>query len=142
MPTETTLRRIRRSFADLLPRIEKLRITVYQDVYGQYLARRKRRIYSKDDPPPTSIPCANPRCQHGGLDLSAYILVALSAGRLNKTFEYRCHGRDGSPKGRHQGAPCRNAMKVAIRIQCARLAWKAKPGAEPPAQSPLNVSAK
>ena len=132
MPTETALLKVGRSIAAALPRIEKLRITVCQDVYRLYLARPRRRIYSKDDPPPKSIPCANPRCQDGGLDLSAYILAAVSAGRLNKTFEYLCHGHDGSPKGRHRGGPCRNAMKVAIRIQCNRPLWKAKEEAEMP----------
>lgn len=94
------------------PGIKDFRVTIAEDPNGYYLTsdRQRERTYRKGDP--TRHPCANPRCQQGGLDIQQLVMV-LGPG----TYNFDCEGHDGSPKGRRKGDPCDNRFSVKVDVE-------------------------
>jgi len=94
------------------PDISSLELTVVQDPYGYYAGQASQREsrFTKATIP-RRLACANPRCQQGGLDLQQ--IQFWSPGK----HTWDCHGHEGTPTGRHKGAPCNNSFELMLTIQ-------------------------
>ena len=72
---------------------------------------QRKRVYSETTVPRV-IPCPNPRCQQGGYDLIATIIMLEHGRNTRHSVRYSCNGHEGSPKGRRKGNPCMNPVEL------------------------------
>jgi hypothetical protein len=95
------------------PGIDELAIVVVQDKWGNYTrdGQPRESRYTKGDIP-RHLPCVNPRCQQGGLDLQAYVMFS-SGGEITVW----CNGHEGTPKGRRKGDPCENRFDITLTVK-------------------------
>jgi hypothetical protein len=94
------------------PDIDEIEFAVSQDPYGHYPreAWQRTRHYTKADLP-ERIPCANPRCQQGGLPTQQIVWF-----QLDGEHEFSCNGHEGTPAGRRKGNPCDNIFAVTLKV--------------------------
>lgn len=107
------------AFQQAYPSIDDYRIVVEQDpdgLFGADQALGRRIVYRPANPPPRTIPCDNPKCRNGGLDLTIYLIMAEYAGGMDSRESFFCRGHEGSAVRR--GAPCKNRFNATIKIQC------------------------
>ena len=77
---------------------------------------QKAEVYTVSNLPRV-LPCANPRCQQGGYDLTATI-ITLEGGRIaNYKVSWHCNGHEGSPKGRRKGSACMNSVELEFEAK-------------------------
>lgn len=96
--------------ARAFPGISVLEVKVEQDKWEHYTekpSQRESRFTLANVP--KHVPCVNPRCQQGGLDLQE-IVVFFSNGE----HVLSCNGHEGSPSGRREGEACDNSFVVTI----------------------------
>ena len=104
------------TFHEAFPDIQEYEIRIEQDLFGQYVLERNRRfsIYRTGDAgPPREIPCINPKCQGGGLDLESYLL---DIANVDRSINVTCSGYEENPTTR-RGMPCSNQFKATIKIR-------------------------
>jgi hypothetical protein len=69
------------------------------------------RTYSMAAPPPPVIPCLNPRCHDGGIDLH-HPLLSLSIGTGSVAYSGRCEGHEGVLRDGRSGPRCYLVFEV------------------------------
>ena len=106
------------TFQEAFPQIESIKVDLEQDKFGFYLredAWRKKSRYS-DGNLPAHIDCCNRYCQRGGFDIQTFLWTMTHSKEINRQFDLRCNGDEGSPGGRRKGKSCMNSAKVEITI--------------------------
>ena len=105
------------SFREAYPQIAQYRVEVTQDPWGYHCQHDWQRTSVYTNGLPSTIRCANPRCQQGGLDLQVYIDTMVCSRTRESAFQAYCRGHEGSPKGRRKGAPCDNRFDLKIELE-------------------------
>ena len=97
------------------PDFEELEVSIEQDIFKHYVWEDHRRIsYFTLDSIPQHLPCVNPDCQRGGIDLQRLVMFRPEG---EHEIECACEGDEGTPKGRYKGNPCDNLMSIKVRIK-------------------------
>lgn len=78
------------------PDIARLQVRVVQDPFGQYMRHewQREKSFTKADIP-RWLPCANPRCQQGGIDLQQLALFCPSGHHSFPAMGTRAHLKGG-----------------------------------------------
>jgi hypothetical protein len=101
------------SFAQTFPMIMDLSITVAWQSPGfpPHGVSCEPRTYSMAAPLPPVIPCLNPRCRDGGIDLHRPLL-SLPSGTGNVAHSGRCEGHEGVLRDGRPGPRCYLVFEV------------------------------
>lgn len=106
------------TFANAYPDVKRVVLEVRQDSNGWYAREEWKRITKHDGlSPPRHIPCLNPRCQQGGLDLEVFIMTLASGSSTTYSNSFSCPGHEGSPKGRRHGESCMNHFELTLTVE-------------------------
>jgi hypothetical protein len=98
------------NIADAFPEIDSLKIVAHHRgmAISQVRASESYTLHNL----PRVLPCANPRCQQGGYDLNAMLIMLTSSKQQGHRATWYCGGHEGTPKGRRRGLPCSNSVAL------------------------------
>ena len=84
---------------------------------GDRFWRKNERFYRYDkNNPPTSgvIPCSNPRCKRGGLQINDILGIMSKKENGEYSSTISCMGDEGSEQGRRIGKSCTYDFRIKI----------------------------
>ena len=100
------------SFTTAYPQIKSL---TFKGTEGNFLKNDKQEVSYSERSIPQTIPCSNPRCNHGGYDLQGILIAITTAKMPSYEGNFSCCGHEGTPKGRVKGSPCFNRISFKIK---------------------------
>ncbi|MEJ7637351.1 MAG: hypothetical protein WKF75_04995 [Singulisphaera sp.] len=115
MPEHTFLGGEPTIFKNAYPKIESLRIEVFQHGDMEW-EHQKHQLFSEANVP-AEIPCGNGHCRQGGFSMRCLIDYMVYGNKTDHEDTMHCRGHEGSPKGRRKGDPCMNYIKVKITLR-------------------------
>lgn len=94
-----------------------LRVTIEEDPQGwwQKIPELRRHEYSVYNVP-DYLPCCNPRCRNGGLNIER-ALGTYGSGR----HYLSCEGHEGYIRGRQKGPKCDNRFTITMTFDGSRV---------------------
>ena len=101
-------------FHEAYPNIKSIRIEGKQ--HGDLRSEFAADVHYSESNIPSTIPCANPRCQQGGYRLQPYLDAMVHSKDTEAELDWSCNGHEGSPQGRRKGDPCMNYIKFTIKV--------------------------
>ena len=101
-------------FGDAVPNIGRFTIDVVQGdaIWARSTALGATRTYNANSPPPPIIPCINPRCRGGGLNIETFVTHANNHLPWSMDESYPCNGHEG-----RQRRSCTNTFKITMRFE-------------------------
>jgi len=104
------------SFKEAYPEIKSLRIEISQDRFGFYTQpQNDQKIILTESNITPKIPCINPLCQRGGINIEKLVSFMIPHRSQEDEFEETCPGHEGSTRNR-SAPPCDNTSIVKISI--------------------------
>lgn len=108
-------------FSEAYPEIEKLKITIEEDLFGYHVHDRKySTTHFTEKNISSRVSCPNPRCERGGLDIDYYLRCLVMQGKTESRTKEGCNGDEGSPQGRRRGRPCDVFFEIKVEITYRR----------------------